>query len=85
MMDGDPREGYDSIVCSNIPLCAHIVSKEALVAVLRRLHIRSNCPLLGVVLEGDIFPFLGMRAYRAKRHAEGALLEGLSEQSSIYD
>ena len=62
-MDGDPRERYDSIVCSNIPLCAHIVYKEVLVAVIRRLHIRSNCIFLGVVPESDIFPFLGMRAY----------------------
>ena len=51
----------------NIPLCVHIVSKEALVAVLMRLHIRSDCPLLYVVPKSDIFPFLGMRAYRAKR------------------
>ena len=76
MMDGDLRERYDSIVHSNIPLCAHIVSKEALLAVLRQLHIRSNYPLLGVVPESNIFPFPGMHAYRAKMHVEGALLEG---------
>ena len=69
----------------NIPLCAHIVSKEVLVAVFRQLHIRSNFPLLGVVSESDIFPFPGMRTYRARRCAEGALLEGLSMQYSIYD
>ena len=67
----------------NIPLCAHIVSKEALVAVLRWLHIRSNCPLLCVVSESDIFSFLGMHSYQEKRHVEGALLEGLSVQFSI--
>ena len=67
----------------NIPLCAHIMSKKALVVVLRRLHIRSNCPLLCVVLESDIFPFLGMHAYQEKRRAEGALLEGLRTQFSI--
>ena len=60
----------------NIPFCAHIVSKKALVDVLRRLHIRSNCPLLCVVPESDIFPFLGIRAYWEKRRTEGALLEG---------
>ena len=37
MMDGDPRERFDSIVVSNILLCAHIMSKEALVAVLRQI------------------------------------------------
>ena len=67
----------------NIPLCAHIVSKEALVVVLRRLHIRSTYPFLGVVSESDFFPFPGMHAYWAKRRAEGALLEGLSTQFSI--
>ena len=60
----------------NIPLCAYIMSKEALVAALRRLHIRSNFPLLCVVLESDIFPLSGMRAYREKMRAEGTLLEG---------
>ena len=69
----------------NIPLYAHIVYKEALVAVLRRLHIRSKCPLFGVVLESDFFPFPGMRAYWEKRHAEYALLEGKSVHLSIYD
>ena len=83
MMDGDLRERCDSIVCSNILLCAHIMSKEALVVVLRRLHIRSNYPLLGVGLESDIFPFPGMCAYWAKRRAEGALLEGLSAHFRI--
>ena len=67
----------------NIPLCAHIFSKEALVAVLRRLHIRSNYPLLCVVPERNIFPFPGMRAHQAKRHAEGTLLKGLSVHFSI--
>ena len=67
----------------NIPLCAHIVSKEALVVVLRRLHIRSNCPLLGVVSESEISPFPGMRTYWEKRHIEGAILEGLSAHFSI--
>ena len=76
MIDGDPRERYDSILCSNIPLCAHIVSKEALVDVLRRLHIRSNCTLLCVVMESDIFLFPIMHTYPAKRRAEGTLLEG---------
>ena len=60
----------------NIPLCAHIVSKEALVAVLRWIHIRSNFPLLCVVPESKIFPLSGMCTYQEKRHAEGALLEG---------
>ena len=60
----------------NIPLCAHIVSKEVLVAVLRRIHVRSNYPFLCVVPESDIFPLSGMRAYREKRHAEGSLIEG---------
>ena len=83
MMDGDPRDRYDSIVSSNIPLCSHIVSKEALVVVLRKLHIRSKCPLLGVVPKREFFPFLGMRTYREKRRAEGALLEGLSTHFSI--
>ena len=66
-----------------IPLCAHIVSKEALVDVIKWLHIRSNCPLLCVVLESDIFPFPGMRTYWETRCAKGALLEGLSVHFSI--
>ena len=60
----------------NISLCAHIVYKEALVAVLRRLHVRSNCPLLCVVLESDIFPLSGMHDYWEKMRAEGTLLKG---------
>ena len=67
----------------NIPLSDDIVSKEVLVVVLRRLHIRSNSPLLCVVLKSEILPFSGMCVYQAKRHAEGALLEGLSAQFSI--
>ena len=72
-----------SFCVPNIPLCAHIVSKEALVVVLRWLHIRSNYPLLCVVPERDILPLSGMSAYRAKRCAEGTLVEGLSTQFSI--
>ena len=83
MMDGDPRERYDSIVCSNIPLCAHILSKEALVVILRWFHIRSKCPLFGVVLESDFFPFPGMRADQEKRRAKGTLIEGLSAISTF--
>ena len=60
----------------NIPLCAHIISKEALVAVLRWLHVRSNCPLLCVVPESDIFPLSGMHDYWEKMRAEGTLLKG---------
>ena len=41
----------------NTPLCAHIMSREVLVVVLRWIHIRSNCPLLGVVLESNFFHF----------------------------
>ena len=67
----------------NIPLCAHIVSKEALVVVLRQLHIRSKCPFLCVVPKSDSFPFLGMCGYQEKGRVEGALLEGLSAEFSI--
>ena len=73
------------LCASHIPFCANMMSRETLVVVLRWLHIRSNCPFLVVVLERDFFPFPGMHAYQAKRHAEGTLLEGLSAQSSIYD
>ena len=75
--------GMIPLCAPNIPLCAHVVSKEALVVVLRRLHIRSNCPLLCVVPESEIFPFPGMRAYREKRHVEGTLIKGLSTYFSI--
>ena len=75
--------GMIPLCAPNIPLCAHIVSKEALVAVLRRLHIRSNCPLLCVVPESNFFPFPGMRAYQEKIRIEGTLLEGLSVNFSI--
>ena len=64
MMDGDPRERCDSIVFSNILLCAHIMSKEALVAVLgRHQACEITCPLLCVVPDSDISPLSGMRAY----------------------
>ena len=46
MMDGDPREGHYSIVCWNMPLCAHTMPKGALVLSLGGFHIRRNCPLL---------------------------------------
>ena len=85
MVDGDPREGQYSIVGLNMLLCAHTRPKEVLVLSLGGFHIRSNCPLLGVVPKSDIFPFPGMRAYREKGHAEGTLLEGKSAHLSIYD
>ena len=68
-----------------IPLCAHIMSKEALVLSLGSFHMRSNCPLLVVVPKSDLFPFPGMRTYREKRRAEGALLEGKSAHLSSYE
>ena len=34
--------GMIPLCAPHIPLCAHIVSKEALVAILRRLHVRRN-------------------------------------------
>ena len=48
-------------------------------------HIRSNCPLLGVVPENEFLPFPGMCAYWALVHAEGAVFEGKSVHLSIYD
>ena len=52
---------------SHIPFCAHMMSMEALVVVLRWLHIRSNCPFLVVVPKSDFFPFPRMRAYQEKK------------------
>ena len=77
--------GMIPLCAPNIPLRAHIVSKEALVAVLRWLHVRSNCSLLFLVLKSDIFPLSGMRAYREKRRGEGALIEGECMQIEFYD
>ena len=70
---------------SHIPLCAYMMSREALVVVLRRLHIKSNCPLLDVVPESKFFPFPRMCAYQAKGCTEGALLKGKIARLSIYD
>ena len=75
--------GMIPLCAQNIPLCYHIVSKEALVVVLRWIHIRSNCPFLCVVSESDIFPLSGMHAYQPKKHVEGTLLQGLSVKFSI--
>ena len=68
--------GMIPLCAPNIPLCAHIVSKEVLVAVLRQFHVRINCPLLCMVPESEIFPFSRMHDYWEKMCAGGTLLKG---------
>ena len=65
--------GMIPLCAPNIPFCSHIVSKEALVAVLRRLHVRSNF----------LFAFMWSRIVKFHHSQEcvligqkGALLEG---------
>ena len=58
--------GMIHLCAPNIPLCAHIVSKEALVVVLRQLQVRDHLSLLFVVPDSDILPLPGLHAYREK-------------------
>ena len=56
--------GMIPLWASHIPLCAHMMSREALVAVIGWLQAcEITCPLLCVVPDSEILPLSGMRTF----------------------
>ena len=80
-----PKRGMIPLCATNIPLCAPLMSKEALVVVLKRLQVRNHCPGVCFLWSQKVaFSTPRIACISGQKVHKDALHEGLCMQKHLW-